>query len=56
MRKAPGLVALVSQGDEVHVESIGTPGFDNPAPMKRDTIFRIASLTHQCGCSDDTGG
>lgn len=41
----PGLVALVSCGDEVHVETLGTLAFDQPAPMRPDTIFRIASLT-----------
>jgi CubicO group peptidase (beta-lactamase class C family) len=41
----PGLVALVSHYDGVHVETLGTLAFDNPAPMQRDTIFRIASLT-----------
>ncbi|GHP00519.1 hypothetical protein KSF_105660 [Reticulibacter mediterranei] len=41
----PGLVALVSHHDDVHVEVLGTLAFDNPAPMKRDTIFRIASIT-----------
>src|SRR5688572_8302894 len=41
----PGLVALVSRHDDVHVEVLGTLSAGNPAPMKRDTIFRIASLT-----------
>ena len=41
----PGLVALVSHHDDVHVETLGTVSFDNPASMKRDTIFRIASLS-----------
>jgi len=41
----PGLVALVSHNDDLHVETIGTLAFDRPAPMQRDTIFRIASLT-----------
>src|ERR1700743_3251815 len=41
----PGLVALVSHHDDVHVETLGTLSFDDPAPMKRDTIFRIASLS-----------
>ena len=41
----PGLVALVSHNDETHVETMGTLAFDKPAPMKRDTIFRIASIT-----------
>jgi CubicO group peptidase (beta-lactamase class C family) len=44
-KQMPGLVALVSRHDDVHVETLGTTAFDNPAPMKRDTIFRIASLT-----------
>jgi len=41
----PGLVALVSHNDDVHVEVLGTLSFGDPAPMKRDTIFRIASIT-----------
>ena len=41
----PGLVALVNHHDDVHVEELGTLAFGGPAPMKRDTIFRIASLT-----------
>src|SRR5262245_7419576 len=41
----PGLVALVSRDGEVHVETLGTMSIGDPAPMKRDTIFRIASIT-----------
>ncbi|HEX4228771.1 MAG TPA: serine hydrolase domain-containing protein [Bryobacteraceae bacterium] len=41
----PGLVALVSHHDDVHLETLGTLAFDNPALMKHDTIFRIASIT-----------
>jgi CubicO group peptidase (beta-lactamase class C family) len=41
----PGLVALVSHHDDVHIETLGTLSIDHPAPMQRDTIFRIASLT-----------
>jgi hypothetical protein len=41
----PGLVSLVSRHGEVHVETLGTLAFVDPAPMKRDTIFRIASIT-----------
>jgi len=41
----PGLAALVAHGDDVHVEVLGTPAFDDPAPLRRDAIFRIASLT-----------
>jgi CubicO group peptidase (beta-lactamase class C family) len=41
----PGLVALVSRHDDVHLETLGTMSVGDPATMKRDTIFRIASLT-----------
>jgi len=41
----PGLVSLVSRHDDVHVETLGTLAFNQPAPMQRDTIFRIASIT-----------
>jgi CubicO group peptidase (beta-lactamase class C family) len=44
-KQMPGLVALVSHHDDVHVETLGTLAFGGPAPMKRDTIFRIASIT-----------
>jgi CubicO group peptidase (beta-lactamase class C family) len=40
----PGLVALVSHGNQVHVETLGALAFGG-TPMKRDTIFRIASMT-----------
>jgi CubicO group peptidase (beta-lactamase class C family) len=40
----PGVVALVSRRGEVHVEAIGTQSFGG-MPMRRDTIFRIASMT-----------
>jgi len=45
LQEMPGLVALVSHHDDVHVEEIGTLSFGQTAPMNRDTIFRIASLT-----------
>src|SRR5438552_2584988 len=41
----PGLVTLVSRRGEVHVDAIGTQTFADPAPMRRDTIFRISSMT-----------
>jgi CubicO group peptidase (beta-lactamase class C family) len=44
-KEIPGLVALVSHHDDVHVETLGTMSIGDPAPMKRDTIFRIASIT-----------
>ena len=53
----PGLVALVSHNRDVHVETLGTLAFGNPAPMERDTIFRIALHHEDChgGCGDDSG-
>ena len=41
----PGMVTLVARGDDVHVDTIGTMAFDGDRPMRRDTIFRIGSLT-----------
>src|SRR5918993_5600446 len=41
----PGIVTLVSRRDEVHVDAIGTKAFGGSEPMRRDTIFRIASVT-----------
>jgi len=41
----PGLVALVARDDEVHVDALGTLTLDGAAPMRRDSIFRIASIS-----------
>jgi CubicO group peptidase (beta-lactamase class C family) len=41
----PGAVWLVAQGDEVIVDSVGVTAIGGHAPMRRDTIFRIASMT-----------
>jgi CubicO group peptidase (beta-lactamase class C family) len=41
----PGLVALVSQGAATHVIVDGRMSLDGPGPMRRDSIFRIASMT-----------
>jgi CubicO group peptidase (beta-lactamase class C family) len=41
----PGLVTLVGYEDDVHVDPIGTLAFGRDEPMRRDTLFRIASLT-----------
>ncbi|WP_327581842.1 beta-lactamase family protein [Nonomuraea sp. NBC_00507] len=49
--KIPGLVALVSRGEETHVETIGTMCHDGGAPMRRDTIFRMASTTKPVGAA-----
>jgi len=42
---APGLVALVSRGGETEVVTAGRMSLDEPAPMRRDAIFRLASMT-----------
>jgi CubicO group peptidase (beta-lactamase class C family) len=41
----PGLVVLVSSAGQAHVEAIGTLSFDGGAPVTRDSLFRIASIT-----------
>lgn len=41
--EVPGLVALVSRHGETHVDAIGTHQAGGGAPMRRDSIFRIAS-------------
>src|SRR5258706_7777351 len=41
----PGMVSLVARGEDVHIDAIGTMAFDTNEPMRRDTIFRITSMT-----------
>lgn len=41
----PGVVTLLSRGGEVHADAIGVRALGGTAPMRRDTLFRIASLT-----------
>ncbi len=43
--RLPGLVTLAASGDDVHVDTIGTPSFADDTPLARDAIFRIASLS-----------
>jgi len=43
-KEIPGLVALVSHHDDIHVETLGTMSLGHSAPMTRNAIFRIASL------------
>ncbi len=43
--RLPGLVTLVSRRGETHVDAIGTQAFGSSEPMRRDTIFRVASIT-----------
>jgi CubicO group peptidase (beta-lactamase class C family) len=41
----PGLVALVAHQGKVHVEVLGTKAIGDAEPLRRDAVFRIASLT-----------
>jgi CubicO group peptidase (beta-lactamase class C family) len=41
----PGIVTLVSRRGEVHVDAIGMKAVGGSDPIRRDTIFRIASMT-----------
>src|SRR5437762_13609294 len=43
--EVPGLVTLVSRRGEVHVDVIGTQAIGDSPSMRRDTIFRISSMT-----------
>ncbi|HVY46066.1 MAG TPA: serine hydrolase domain-containing protein [Minicystis sp.] len=44
--RVPGVVALVGRGGgEPQVEALGRFAFGSGAPMRRDTIFRLASMT-----------
>ena len=42
---APGIVTLVSRGGDEDVAVVGTTAVGGDEPMKRDTIFRIASMS-----------
>ena len=42
--KVPGLVALVSRDEQVHVETLGSLSVGG-APLRRDSLFRIASTS-----------
>ena len=41
----PGMVTLVAHGDDARVDTIGVMAFGSDEPMRRDTIFRITSMT-----------
>jgi CubicO group peptidase (beta-lactamase class C family) len=41
----PGIVTLISRRDEVHIGVLGMKAIGGSEPMRRDTIFRIASVT-----------
>ena len=42
---APGVVTVLSRHGEVGVDAIGRKAIDSDEPMRRDTIFRITSMT-----------
>lgn len=42
---APGAVALVGRRGEVHTAVVGTKAVDRDDPMRRDTLFRVSSMT-----------
>lgn len=41
----PGLVGLVSRGEETHAFPLGAMTTEGTPPVRRDTIFRLASMT-----------
>ncbi|MFF3455303.1 serine hydrolase domain-containing protein [Streptomyces sp. NPDC002730] len=41
----PGVVGLLARGDRVEVQAVGSVDVEGTAPMARDSIFRIASIT-----------
>ena len=41
----PGAVTLLSRRGEVHVDALGAIAAGGRAPMRRDTLFRITSMT-----------
>ncbi|HSB75061.1 MAG TPA: serine hydrolase domain-containing protein [Terriglobales bacterium] len=44
-KEIPGIVALVSREGEIRCEALGTTSFGGNIPVRRDTIFRIASMS-----------
>src|SRR5262245_14789518 len=40
-----GIAMLVSRHGDVHVDAVGNMSLDGPDPVRRDTIFRIASMS-----------
>lgn len=41
----PGVVTVLANHRETHVDAVGQQAFGGDRPMQRDTIFRIASIT-----------
>jgi CubicO group peptidase (beta-lactamase class C family) len=44
-RGVPGIVTAVSRGDEVHVDVLGSKTAGGQDPVRRDTLFRLTSMT-----------
>ena len=42
--QAPGVVAMVARGDQVHTEALGSLSVGGP-PMREDSIFRLGSMS-----------
>jgi CubicO group peptidase (beta-lactamase class C family) len=42
---APGIVTLLARGGDVQIDVIGALALDGNEPMRRDSIFRVASMT-----------
>jgi CubicO group peptidase (beta-lactamase class C family) len=43
--EVPGVVTVVARRGEVHVETAGTMAAGGSAPVRRDTLFRVTSMT-----------
>jgi len=43
--EVPGVVTLISRRGELHIDAIGTKALGCSDPIRRDTIFRITSMT-----------
>jgi CubicO group peptidase (beta-lactamase class C family) len=43
--EVPGMVTLVSRRGEVHVDALGLKTIGGRDPVRRDTVFRISSMT-----------
>jgi CubicO group peptidase (beta-lactamase class C family) len=41
----PGLVGAIARRGETHVDAVGQTAIDGGAPVRRDSIFRIASMS-----------
>jgi CubicO group peptidase (beta-lactamase class C family) len=41
----PGIVTLIARGNEIHIDAVGTKTIGGDQPIRRDTIFRVASIT-----------